>query len=77
MPSPRYDKLKPGIQAETAESPGYMIKNPHIKYITHAIENKPKFLVTISAAFFDLTNPASNIVKPAAIHMTKAPLIRR
>jgi hypothetical protein len=54
-----------------------MIKKPHIKYITHAIENKPKFLVTISAAFFDLTNPASNIVKPAAIHMTKAPLIRR
>ena len=42
-----------------------------------AIENKPKFFVTIVDAFFLLTKPASSIVKPAAIHMTKAPLIKR
>ena len=53
------------------------MKKPQVKYITQAIENNPKFFVTISAAFFDLTSPASNIVKPAAIHMTSAPLIRR
>ena len=53
------------------------MKKPQVKYITQAMENNPKFLVTISDAFFDLTYPASNIVKPAAIHMTKAPLIRR
>nr|GIR52022.1 MAG: hypothetical protein CM15mP61_07310 [Gammaproteobacteria bacterium] len=38
-----------------------------------AIEYKPKFFVTISDTSFFWTNPASSIVNPAAIHMTKAP----
>ena len=58
-------------------APGYMTKKPHKRYIKQAIEYKPIFLVTISAVFLLLTKPASSIVKPAAIHMTSAPVIRR
>ena len=58
-------------------SPGYIKKKPHTKYMTHAIEYRPIFLVTISDTFLDLTKPASNIVNPAAIHITKAPEINK
>ena len=54
-------------------SDGYINTKPHTKYITHAIENNPRFLVTISDTSFFWTRPASNIVKPAAIHITRAP----
>jgi hypothetical protein len=35
------------------------------------------FLVRISVVFFARTNPDSSIAKPAAIHMTSAPQIRK
>jgi hypothetical protein len=54
-----------------------MISYPETIYIVHAIENNATFLVKITVVFFALTNPASSIVKPAAIHMTKAPQIRK
>ena len=54
-----------------------MTIKPHKRYIKHAIEYKPIFFVTISAVFLLLTKPASSIVKPAAIHMTSAPVISR
>ena len=40
------------------------------------MENKPTFLMQITTVFLLLTNPASNIVKPAAIHITKKPPIQ-
>jgi hypothetical protein len=41
------------------------------------IANNATFLVKISAVFFERTKPASNIVKPAAIHITNAPETRK
>ena len=64
-----------GITPSRRAPPGYIKANPQTKYIMQAIEYKPRFLVTISAAFFFLIIPASSIVKPAAIHITKAPAI--
>jgi hypothetical protein len=46
-------------------------------YITLATANSRMFLVRISAVFLARTRPASSIAKPAAIHMTSAPLIRK
>jgi hypothetical protein len=46
-------------------------------YMMLAVANSATFLVKISTVFFDLTNPASSIVKPAAIHMTSAPQIKK
>ena len=62
----------PPAIANTA-SAGYIKAKPHTRYITHAIENRPRFLVTISETSFFWTNPASSMVNPAAIHMTNAP----
>ena len=42
---------RPPDIAKTA-SEGYISTKPHTKYITHAIENKPRFLVTISETSF-------------------------
>jgi hypothetical protein len=39
--------------------------------------NNATFLVKISAVFFERTSPASNIEKPAAIHITSAPHIKK
>ena len=63
---------RPPDIAKTA-SDGYIRTKPQAKYITQAIENNPRFLVTISETSFFWTNPASSIVNPAAIHMTNAP----
>ena len=46
-------------------------------YMMQAIEYRPTFLVRISAVFLARTRPASSIVKPAAIHMTSAPITRK
>ena len=42
-----------------------------------AIAYKATFLVKISVVFLARTRPASNIEKPAAIHITKAPQIKK
>ena len=47
------------------------------EYITQDIENRAMFLAKITDVFFDLTRPASNIEKPAAIHMTSAPQTKK
>ena len=52
---------------------GYIRTKPHSKYMMHAMEYRPRFLVTISATSFFWTRPASSMVKPAAIHITRAP----
>ena len=44
--------------------------------ITPAIEYKPIFFAQIAETDFDVTNPDSNIAKPAAIHITKKPDIK-
>jgi hypothetical protein len=41
------------------------------------IEYNEIFFVKISAVFLALTRPASSIVKPAAIHMTNAPITKK
>jgi len=45
--------------------------------MTQAIEYRPMFLVTISETFLERTKPASSMVKPAAIHITRAPENKR
>ena len=57
-------------------SPGYIKLNPTMKYAIEARENSATFFKSCVEAFFDLTNPVSNIAKPAAIHITKKPPIR-
>jgi hypothetical protein len=42
-----------------------------------AIEYKAMFFVKISTVLLDRTKPASSIEKPAAIHITKAPDIKK
>ncbi len=42
-----------------------------------AMANRAIFLVRISTVFFERTRPASNMAKPAAIHMTSAPHIKK
>ena len=63
--------------APAKPSPGYITLYPQRRNIKQAIEYKPIFFVTISAVFLLLTSPASNMVKPAAIHITRAPVIRK
>jgi hypothetical protein len=46
-------------------------------YIVEAMANRDTFFVKISVVFFDLTSPASSIEKPAAIHITRAPQIKK
>jgi hypothetical protein len=46
-------------------------------YIVEAIANRATFFVKISVVFLDLTSPASSIENPAAIHMTRAPQIKK
>ena len=41
-----------------------------------AIEYKPIFFAAIVETLLDVTRPDSNIQNPAAIHITKNPLIR-
>ena len=49
--------------------------------ITHqvldAIEKSAMFLVSCIVTFLDRTRPASSMAKPAAIHMTRAPDMRK
>ena len=65
----------PGNSPKNELLPEYIRANPQIKYIIHAIEYSPRFLVTISDTSFFCTSPASSIVNPAAIHITNAPAI--
>jgi hypothetical protein len=46
-------------------------------YMQHAIEYNATFLVRISVVFLERTKPASSIEKPAAIHITKTPDIKK
>ena len=46
-------------------------------YMVQAMANSETFLVKISVVFFERTRPASNIEKPAAIHITRAPHIKK
>ena len=58
-------------------STGYMIPYPTSMYMIEAIAKSAMFLVKISAVFLARTIPASSMAKPAAIHMTSAPEIRK
>ncbi|AEP28568.1 hypothetical protein GNIT_0414 [Glaciecola nitratireducens FR1064] len=46
-------------------------------YMMQEIAYSDTFLVNISVVFLARTKPASNIVKPAAIHITSAPQIKK
>jgi hypothetical protein len=72
--SPLTKKPNPG--RKEPPSP-YMMLYPMSIYIMQAIEYKAIFLVKISTVFIDRTIPASNMEKPAAIHITSIPDIRK
>jgi hypothetical protein len=46
-------------------------------YMMLAMANREMFLVRISVVFLARTRPASSMAKPAAIHITSAPAIRK
>ena len=46
-------------------------------YIVQDIANRPVFFVKISVVFLGRTKPASSIENPAAIHITKVPIINK
>ncbi len=46
-------------------------------YMMQETANRAMFLVRISTVFLERTRPASSMEKPAAIHMTRAPITRK
>ena len=58
-------------------SAGYIKLYPTNIYMIDAIEYNAIFLVKISTVLFERTKPASNIEKPAAIHITNAPITKK
>jgi hypothetical protein len=45
--------------------------------MVQATANREIFLVNISVVFLERTKPASSMAKPAAIHITNAPHIKK